>query len=520
VAAVQLLRPELDTLMLTATALVLAFVIFAFVNVADGEASVPTGWLHVGFARYITDHQATFAGLDARASWPGFFAAAAAMVRLAGVPDASVFLQFSPFFYNAAAIAPLLVVARYVTRSPRLSWLAVFIYLGANWVQQDYFSPQATAFLLHLVILATLLWSAGAGRLAPLRGSFRSKVGQAWRRRPGLPPGTTSGESLAREALLLLIGAAVVVGHQLTPITLIMSLFVLVLTGYTRYRRLWLALALLFVAWFSYGATDFWIGHLGTVFGDLGKLGANFDSAVASRVSGDPTYELMQKVRLGWSTLYAVLALVGLWTIRRRPDALLIAMLVGCAGGLVMMQSYGGEVVLRSFLFAAPLFAPLAALALRGLTTRRSVAAVVVLAVVLTGYGLMGTATRGVNVAFERITPDDVAASKVLMQHLRPGDGVGYVAPTGAYGSGRVDERVQVPFDPEFCSGPALECALAQQPRFIVVGRTQDAQIQLVTGAAPGSTTAMADELLRRGLYTVLYRGPDTEILELARQGG
>lgn len=520
VAAVQLLRPQLDALMLAGTAVVLALMIFAFVNVADGEASVSTGWLHVGFARFIDVHQSSFTGLDARASWPGFFAATAQLVRLAGVPDASAFLQLAPFFYNAAAIAPLLVIARCITRSRRLAWLAVFVYLGANWVQQDYFSPQATAFLLYLVTLAMLLWSATAATAEPLAGSLRARIGQAWRRRPGLPPGTTSMQSLGREAALMLIAAAIVVSHQLTPITLVMGLLLFALTGYTRHRRLWLVVSLLFLAWFSYGATDFWSGHLSTVFGDLGKLTSNLNSAVGSRVVGDPTYRAMQNVRVGWSLFYGVLALVGLWSIRRRPDALLLALIAASAGGLVLVQSYGGEVVLRSFLFAGPILAPLAALALRALTARAALVKAVALTVVLAAFGLLGTLTRGVNVSFERVTHDDVAAAQVLWDRLHRGDSIGYLAPAGAYAANRVGEFEAVLLDPAYCGVPALQCAVNRTPRFILVSRTQDAEEQLVAGQPPGSATALADSLVRGGLYTVIYRGPDAQVLELITQGG
>src|SRR3954468_7028145 len=77
VVSVQLLRRRPDGLVLAAAALLLTLFLFGYVNLADSEASVPSGWLHVGFARFITDHHASFSGLDARASWPAFFAATA-----------------------------------------------------------------------------------------------------------------------------------------------------------------------------------------------------------------------------------------------------------------------------------------------------------------------------------------------------------------------------------------------------------------------------------------------------------
>ncbi|TWH75330.1 serine/threonine protein kinase [Modestobacter roseus] len=522
VAARQLLRPVLDGAVLAATAVVLAVVLFGFANVGDGQAGVSVGWLHVGFIRFMTEQQATFAGLDARAYWPGFFAAGAHLVELAGLPDASALLTLSPAVFNVAAIAPLLVVARCVTGSRRLAWLAVFVYLTANWFQQDYFAPQAVAFLLYLVVLATLLWSVTSGGTTPLAGPWYRRALTAWRRRPALPAGVSAGRSLAWEAALLLIAAAIVVSHQLTPATLVFALMVFVLTGSTRFRRLWLLVALLFLGWFSYMATDFWVGHLSTVLGDLGQLNSNLTSAVSARVGldSDPVYDAMQNVRLGWSVLYALAGLAGWWTIRHRPGAPLLAGLTVCAGGLVLFGSYGGEVVLRSFVFAAPLLASLAALALRGLVRHRSPVALALLAVLLTGAALMLTATRGVNIAFERVSAGDLAAARVVAEELQPGQVVGTLQATGALGADRVGESVPLDMSEAGCGLSPLRCALVERPDFIVVSRTQDALGQLREGRPAGWTTEIADELVDRGLYTVVHEGGGATVLRAAEQGG
>jgi hypothetical protein len=397
--------------------------------------------------------------------------------------------------------------------------VGVFLYLGANWFQQDYFSPQASVFLLYLTVLATLLWSAQHAHVPALSGGPRARVFGAWRRTPGLPAGMTRGESLALEAAILVLSAAIVVAHQLTPVTMVITLLLFVLTGRTRYRRLWLAVALLFLAWFSYAATDFWSGHLTTVFGDLGKLGSNLNSGVVSRVAGNPTYQLMQNVRIAWSVAYLLLALAGLWRIRRRADALLIGLLVASTGSLVLMQSYGGEVVFRVFVYASPLLAPLAAVALRGLLVRPNAVRVVALTVVIAVAALIGTAARGVNVSFERVTADDLAAARVLWAHSHPGDTIGYLSPAGAYAANDVGENTPVSLAQADCGSAPLQCAVTQAPTFILLSRSQDAAEQLIESAPPGTTTRLASELVSRGLYTVLYHGPDAEVLMRSSQG-
>ena len=139
---------------------------------------------------------------------------------------------------------------------------------------------------------------------------------------------------------------------------------------------------------------------------------------------------------------------------------------------------------------------------------------------VLTAWALLGTAARGVNVAFERVTADDVAAARVLWEELDAGDTVGLVATAGAYGADRVGDYEPLVMDEEFCGMPALDCALDRQPDFVVVGRTQDAQRELAAGDPPGASTALAEDLVRSGLYESIYSGTDARVLRLVPQGG
>src|SRR3989440_7238248 len=142
----------------------LAFQVIGLIVLLDGlgplvepHASFATSWLHAGFSQHIAQHGATLPGLDARFSWPGFFALAAFLSRAAGLHSPVVFLRWAPLAFNLLYLPPLYAIFRAVTRNERVWWMGLAFFYLASWVGQDYFSPQAFNFFLFLVFLAVAL---------------------------------------------------------------------------------------------------------------------------------------------------------------------------------------------------------------------------------------------------------------------------------------------------------------------------------------------------------------------------
>jgi hypothetical protein len=535
VVAFALVRRRVDHVVLTVAAALLALIAFATVAVTDGNGSVPVGWVHVGFIQYITDNGDVPASFDARFSWPGFFAAAAELVTLGGLKDASGLLVLASPVYNLLAIPALLVIGRFVTRSWRWSWVAVFIYLLANWYQQDYFSPQATALVSYLAVIATLLWLLDGAGVPRLTGGFGSRIRQAVTRLPGLPPWVSPRTGQALGLLLAFVIAGITVGHQLTPINLIFCLTGFAICGLIRYRMLWLIAGLALAGWFSYGATDFWFGHLRGIVSEVGAVGNALDSSVSGRLTGNATYQQAQYVRIAWSALLFLIGGVGAWLLRRRREALLLAGLACAPFGLLAVQSYGGEVIIRCFLYATPVLAALAAVALRGgvralsrVGARRStpthspetaqrsrVVWALVSVPVLLVAALVLTFTRGLNVSFERTPPAQVAVGQELYQRAEAGDTIALGYGTGLSPSLDItDVRVQW-FTPLLCEGePALACLGDDPPRFVVVTLTQQQYANLSQGLPEGEMWRFADELVASGVYAKVISEGDAWLLE------
>ncbi|MEZ0490656.1 serine/threonine protein kinase [Kineococcus sp. TBRC 1896] len=544
VAVLALRAPRPDHLVLVGVSVVLALVGYTTVAAADGYGSVPTAWVHVGFIDHVSTRGAVPAGVDARFSWPAFWGAGAQLVALAGVPDARGLLVLAPLFSALVNLPALLVVGRVVTGSLRWAWAAVLVGMVTNWYQQDYFSPQATALTCYLAVLATCLWLARlpAPAAQPAAGpgpSWRRRVLVALRRTPADPAGTSPASLRALLLALVVVTAGIVAVHQLTPLTLLLTLGVLTVTGRARFRSLWLVAAVLFAGWFSYGATDFWFGHLGMVLRDVGQVGSSLGAGVADRLTGDPTYQRAQYVRMAWSGLLLLLAVAGLARRRRRPGGLLLAGLALAPFGLLAVQSYGGEVVIRCFLFASPVLAPLAVVALRdlvaageparsrrrgrhrhrplppALSTGAAVAGVAGLVALAVAAGLLLVGTRGLNTAFERTAPGLVAASERYFALAGPDDAVA----TTLEGSGLAprypvaspNERL---LDVDAClSGGSASCLGEDPPEFVLLSSEQEALGELQQGRAPGWLWQFGDRLVTSGRYHVVGRWDDALLL-------
>ena len=137
-------------------------------------------WKHVGLIDYLLRHGATdpHIGNDLAAyqDWPGFFAGNALLIKAAGLRSTLSYAAWGPPFFDLLVVGPLVLIFRRFTQDQRLIWTAVWLFVLGNWVGQDYFSPQAAAYFLYLVVIAiTLRWFSSSS-VALALGEWRSQT--------------------------------------------------------------------------------------------------------------------------------------------------------------------------------------------------------------------------------------------------------------------------------------------------------------------------------------------------------
>ena len=451
--------PRAYPVLLGAALAALAVCLNGAAAVIEAQPRFATAYQIAGYVNYVAQTGHTAPGLQAYFSWPGFFAFIASLAGAAGEHNLIPLMRLWPVMIDLLCLPPLFLIMRNLRISWRARWLAGFFFTVGNWVGQDYFSPQALNYLLYLVFVAILTtWFTGVGPTgypwlpilarsarygwpAWLPGWLRpSRLDRRGSRRlePGELPARPASTAQRALLLALLIGifAVATTSHQLTPFYMLGACLVLILARRCVLVGLPVLFGVMVVGWFSYAAVAYWSGHMADIFGGIGQLGGNVSTSVGGRVTGgDALHELVLVTRAAVAGLIALLACLGI--VRRRlrhlDDRILIALLYMPLFSIAL-QSYGGEIALRIYLFLLPAAAILAACLFLpgpepGRPNWRWLAPVAVCAVVLP---LAFLVARYGNENFERTPTGELTAMNYVYDHAGNGARVLWLSPSPA----------------------------------------------------------------------------------------
>ena len=497
----------------------LGILLAGFIVMIHGAAPVAYGtlryswaWKHIGIVDYIGRTgtvQPDIGALDVYHNWPGFFSANAALVDLVGVKNAIVFATWAPVAANLLSMMALLVLLPALIPDRRIVWTATWLFFLANWVGQDYFSPQAMAYFLYLIIMAILL------------GRFRK------------------GSEVPRPARLLtgvaLVGLmmTVISIHQVTPALMILVIFLLTLTR--RFRGAWLVPVAVVGQglWLLGPAKTFTAKQMRSLLESFGTPVENAGVALSrSRING-VGQAMVTLAGRGIVVFMALLALVGLVTrLRSGKRDLIGALLMVAPLLLVGANEFGGEILFRAFLFSVPFLALYTAAALMPATTARPgglrTGALITISVLLfSGFVL---AHFGKD-RYYHFSKEEVAASTFLAQNA--------VSPTllvegsGDYPSRFLDyERfVYVPIALE---APADILSIANDPAgrlsgwlsddtykraYIVITRSQKFDVAAQGLVPPDTLDRIEDGLRSSPKFRIAFQNGDAVIFALAETG-
>ena len=488
-------------------------------------------WKHIAVIDAMLRHggPVPHAGdLDIYNQWPGFFALNAMFLRATGLHSALGYASWTPPVINALLLGPLLLLYRSVSRDRRLVWGGAWIFYACSWVGQDYFSPQAFAFFLYLVVLALVFRQLSApvqppGRAGPDGTGQGASAALSTRRSGRGSPGR--GWTPVRLLFVLVLEAVIMSSHQLTPLMLVVALLALSLPRANRRITVppLLGAVAMMLLWDGTVARPYITANLHSFGQALLTPDGNAVSGIAGLGAASPGQVLVAWIDRGLTATVLVLALLCFvrrpWI--RRTGIPLVAV---SPLPLLAANSYGGEMVFRVYLFALPATAfMIAALLLRpGSRPRlRAVGAFLVVLALLGGlfFGYYGKELMN------HFTPGEVAAAQYVSETAPPGSTVVAVTANVPGFYTNYDEHTLIQLSQESSDVTSLlvrdplaglDLAVGRTPpgapAYLIVSRGQTAECYL-TGVLPTDTTARLQAVVDRTPgFSVVYRNADAVV--------
>ena len=494
----------------------------------EHEPPFPSAWISAGFVNAFIQHGHPY-DLDARFFWPGFFTTAGAFVGMNGWKSALPLLRWTPAISNLFYALPIFVLAKLSLRRREAPWIVVWLFVALNWVGQDYFSPQGLAYFLFLAILAVLVatfsqtdpWQVPQARqvsawLQQRRIAARWSPGEQvylpWWSPSGMS--LTAGQAAGVLAIIFISAVAITMVHQLTPIALALDVMALVAARRCRLTFLPAILILLIVVWLSYAAIDYWDGHLTALFGSGGAT--TVSTGLSDRLAGSDSHLVVVYIRVVFAVgVWIVGAGASVWSaLRRRPLDLTLVLLAAAPFVLVVLQSYGGEVPLRVYLYTLPFMICLVVDAVSRSAVRWSwrgiVAFILATALIVPSFFV----ARFGNETFEQVRPDEIAAVQALYRLAPRGSTLTAMMVNGITWRWRnfADYTYDDSSDITTPAGVLREIGKHTAPAFLILTTGQIAYAVSSYGLPADWGTVINRKLAASPDFKLVYTNPDAHI--------
>jgi hypothetical protein len=472
-------------------------------GVVDRNPRFPVAWLHVAFADHIAEHGTLLQGLDARFSWAGFFSGVGLVERVAGTSTALWLVRFAPVAANLFAAWAIVLLGRAVGIGRRESLVGAAMFVVLNWTGQDYLSPQATAFCLYLTAAVVVLTAfAGPGR--PWPRWLGTVLGDA-------PWGedTRAVPPVPAFVALVVIPTAIIVSHQLTPFFLAIALLLLAISGSTRIRVLGVAVLVGTTVWISFAAEPFWIGHLRELMGSVGQVRSLAEQNVTQRARSSTfphSLAVYARIAISVAVWAAAAGAFVVARVRRRLNVPLLC-LFAAPFPVALLQSYGGEMSIRIFLFSLPPAVLAISDALFRVSRPRPWLARGVAAVVLSAAVPVFLLARFGNESYERVTSDDRTVVANVVGGAPTGSEMFVLFREAAFTTGRVRDvklrRMGATTAPDIL---ARVDEMDQRDAYLVLTEAQAAYGEFVEGYPKGWMRDLVAELRATDRFQVVAR--------------
>ena len=466
----------------------------------------------------------------------------------AGIESVSAIAGWAPAFSNLFYLGAILLIFKAMTLDKHRIWFGVWLFFLTSWVGQDYFSPQSLSYFFYLVIIGIVLrWFQGRPPLfsstRPLNISWLKTLVERYHTylQPARETGAeaTHRQRLALGAMVLLLTLAIVSSHQLTPFILLSAVLALVLFSYCSWHSLPLIIFFMTLFWLNLPARTYFYANLKELYETLGQPGFNIGSNLANLSLLSRDQLIVASAGRGLSALISLAAIAGI--IRRMAHNILdmpAILLAAAPLPMLLVSSYGGEIIFRVYFFALPFAAFLASgLVFVGAPQARGEnqpdkrswitgAFVTGMSIVLLAGLLLSYYGKERQYHF---TAQEVQAARIIYQNA-PANTL-LIEGSRNYPSQflNYENFIYVPLDRE--PGETITKVLSQPDKvlgewmtdkrysdaYLIITRSQKAYINAVGGMPAGSLEMVEDRLRKSPNFIIVYDSPDAVVFKHAQ---
>jgi hypothetical protein len=333
-------------------------------------------WKHLGIVDYIISHHTVNPEIHVQNvyhNWPGFFALTALILEVSGLNSPISFALWAEVVANVLNLLGLILILRSLSDDRRLIWLSALFFSLTNWIGQDYYSPQAIAYFLYLIIIGICLrwfrttWTVVLPEQSRWPLLQRGLRGINWLldRAHQTTLSAEATNPLTRFSLMLIVilaSVVIIASHQLTPVMLILSTFFLTQFRQSNTKQLPNLIIIIFLGWSLFVAHRYIGKEVWPLIDSLMEISGNVSGGFVNLSDLSPGQQIVAIGGRIFTVFIWTVALAGVIRRIRSHSMDMTAMLL-VLGPLVMpiINPYGGEILFRVYLFTLPVIAFLCA---------------------------------------------------------------------------------------------------------------------------------------------------------------
>ncbi len=310
----------------------------------EGTVRLSAAYQNYGFIDYVMRTGQLNPQIVWYHSYPGFPLFFASFFQILGIKEPLLTIALFPAIIEVLFLLPLFLLFKNVKGSiGNMWWMAAWIFIIANWTNQEYFSPQAMAYLLMLYLLALIL------------KNMNSEV-----------------KNVSTSVLIIILIFALTITHMITSVAALLIFGGLTILWRKRDFSTTLLFTIVIGAWAIYGAIFLVKSYFPTFLTQAFQPDQFlFFTYIFRFTETSPEHSVINNIRVIFTAVFILIAIFGaLWPNREgRASKTNLSFLLIALCPMLMLPAfvYGGEFIIRVFLL---LLVPVAYFSLKLMRTK------------------------------------------------------------------------------------------------------------------------------------------------------